>query len=76
VWHLKGPLKLIIFIIFAFVELEWRSVDETVAMPVQAKKEVLEKLLDKFDLCVTGRAFDVLRSLNLSFPWLCFDLNW
>jgi len=44
-------------------------------MPVQAKKEVLEKLLDKFDLCVTGRAFDVLRSLNLSFPWLCFDLN-
>jgi len=57
------------------VELEWRSVDESVAMPVQAKKEVLEKLLDKFDICVTGRAFDVLRSLEIPSHFLCLKVH-
>jgi len=46
----------------ALADLEWRSVDEKTVQAVQTTKASVEALLAKFDVCLTGRAFDLFRA--------------
>ncbi len=39
-----------------FVDLEWRTVDETLSIPVDPSQPLDKKLLAEYDICVTGAA--------------------
>ncbi|EJD08490.1 endoplasmic reticulum Ca-transporting P-type ATPase [Fomitiporia mediterranea MF3/22] len=48
-------------------DLEWRTVDETLSIPVDPSKPVDQALLNKYDICITGSA---LRQLENQPAWL------
>lgn len=51
-----GSIVVLRYELTGHLELVWRSVDETVIIPVDPSKPIDTKLFDEYDICITGAA--------------------
>jgi len=52
--------KLIYFLFFSLLDLEWRTTDESIILNLDVTLSKLKDIFSKYDICATGRTIDIL----------------